>query len=38
MFIREVIEKVHEAGIEVMANYMFGLPKDSKTTMKKLLT
>ncbi len=33
--IREVIEKVHDAGIEVMANYMFGLPKDSKTTMKK---
>lgn len=33
--ITKVIEKVHEADIEVMANYIFGLPKDSKTTMKK---
>jgi len=33
--IREVIEKVHDADIEVMANYIFGLPKDSKETMKK---
>jgi anaerobic magnesium-protoporphyrin IX monomethyl ester cyclase len=33
--ITKVIEKVHEADIEVMANYIFGLPKDSKATMKK---
>lgn len=33
--ITKVIEKVHEADIEVMANYIFGLPKDSKETMKK---
>jgi len=33
--IREVINKIHEADIEVMANYIFGLPKDSKETMKK---
>ena len=33
--IREVIKNVHDADIEVMANYIFGLPKDSKTTMEK---
>ena len=33
--ITKVIEKVHDADIEVMANYIFGLPKDSKETMKK---
>jgi anaerobic magnesium-protoporphyrin IX monomethyl ester cyclase len=33
--ITEVIEKVHDADIEVMANYIFGLPKDSRETMKQ---
>ena len=33
--ITKVIEKVHAADIEVMANYIFGLPKDSQETMKK---
>ena len=35
--IRNVIDAVHEAGIEVMANYMFGLPGDSKESMQKTL-
>jgi len=35
--IHEVIEKVHDADIEVMANYMFGLTSDTNTTMKKTL-
>ena len=33
--VREVIKKVHEADINVMANYIFGLPGDTKETMKK---
>ena len=33
--IREVIDKVHDADIDVMANYIFGLPKDSLETMRK---
>ena len=33
--IHEVVEKVHEADIEVMANYILGLPLDNKETMKK---
>ena len=33
--VREVIKKVHEADIEVMANYIFGLPGDTRETMKK---
>lgn len=33
--IHDVVEKVHEADIEVMANYILGLPKDNKETMKK---
>jgi anaerobic magnesium-protoporphyrin IX monomethyl ester cyclase len=33
--IEKVIEKVHEADIDVMANYIFGLPKDTKATMRK---
>ena len=33
--IPDVVEKVHEADIEVMANYILGLPTDSKETMKK---
>ena len=33
--ISQVIENVHDADIEVMANYIFGLPSDTKETMKK---
>jgi radical SAM superfamily enzyme YgiQ (UPF0313 family) len=33
--VREVIKKVHDADISVMANYIFGLPGDTKETMKK---
>jgi radical SAM superfamily enzyme YgiQ (UPF0313 family) len=33
--IYEAIDKIHDADIEVMANYIFGLPKDSKETMEK---
>ena len=33
--VREVIKKVHGADINVMANYIFGLPGDTKETMKK---
>jgi radical SAM superfamily enzyme YgiQ (UPF0313 family) len=33
--VKEVIKKVHEADINVMANYIFGLPGDTKETMKK---
>ena len=33
--VREVIKKVHDADINVMANYIFGLPGDTKETIKK---
>jgi len=33
--IKEVIRKVHEADINVLANYIFGLPGDTRETMKK---
>jgi len=33
--VKEVIKKVHEADINVMANYIFGLPGDTRETMKK---
>jgi radical SAM superfamily enzyme YgiQ (UPF0313 family) len=35
--IAKVIEQVHNADIEVMANYIFGLPGDTKESMKKTL-
>ena len=35
--IRRVISQVHEADIEVMANYIFGLPGDTKESMQKTL-
>ena len=35
--IKKVIESVHEADIEVMANYMFGLPGDTEERMRKTL-
>ena len=33
--VREVIKKVHAADINVMANYIFGLPGDTHETIKK---
>ena len=33
--VKKVIKKVHDADINVMANYIFGLPGDTKETMKK---
>ena len=33
--VRKVINKVHEADINVMANYIFGLPGDTQETIKK---
>jgi len=33
--VKKVIKKVHEADINVMANYIFGLPGDTKATIKK---
>ncbi len=33
--VQKVIQKVHEADINVMANYIFGLPGDTKETVKK---
>ena len=35
--ISRVIQQVHEAGIEVMANYIVGLPGDTKESMQKTL-
>jgi radical SAM superfamily enzyme YgiQ (UPF0313 family) len=35
--IEKVIKQVHEADIEVMANYIFGLPGDTIESMKKTL-
>ena len=33
--VKQVTKKVHEADINIMANYIFGLPGDTKTSMKK---
>ena len=33
--VRKVIKKIHEADIDVMANYIYGLPGDTHETMKK---
>tara|TARA_A100001011_G_scaffold398919_1_gene505193 strand:- start:9189 stop:10751 length:1563 start_codon:yes stop_codon:yes gene_type:complete len=33
--VKEVIQKVHDADIDVMANYIFGLPGDDESTIKK---
>jgi radical SAM superfamily enzyme YgiQ (UPF0313 family) len=35
--INKVIQQVHDADIEVMANYIFGLPGDTKESMRKTL-
>ena len=33
--VQKVIQKVHEADINIMANYIYGLPGDTKKTIKK---
>ncbi len=33
--VRKIINQVHNADIDVMANYMYGLPGDDKETIKK---
>tara|TARA_Y100000816_G_C26099012_1_gene582132 strand:+ start:996 stop:2534 length:1539 start_codon:yes stop_codon:yes gene_type:complete len=33
--VKKVVKQVHEADIEIMANYMFGLPGDTEETIKK---
>lgn len=35
--IRDVVKKVHEADIEIIANYLFGLPGDTMETMQQTL-
>ena len=35
--VNKVIQQVHESDIEVMANYIFGLPGDTKESMQKTL-
>ena len=35
--IKDVVQKVHDADIEIIANYLFGLPGDSIETMQKTL-
>jgi len=35
--IREVVKMVHDADIEIIANYIFGLPKESHESMQKTL-
>ena len=33
--VREIVRKIHQSDIEVMANYIYGLPGDDKSTIKK---
>ena len=33
--IRDVVSKVHNADIEIIANYLFGLPGETRETMQK---
>jgi len=35
--IREVVRMVHQADIEIIANYIFGLPSDTQASMQKTL-
>ena len=35
--IAEVVEQVHDSGINVMANYIFGLPGDTQESMRKTM-
>jgi len=33
--VRNVVKQIHDAGIEVMANYIYGLPGDTKDTIEE---
>ncbi len=33
--VKKIVEQIHDADIEVMANYIFGLPGDDKESMKE---
>ena len=33
--IKKVVSQIHESGINVMANYIYGLPGDTEETIKK---
>ena len=35
--VKKVVQQIHDAGIEVMANYIYGLPGDNAESMKKTL-
>tara|TARA_A100001011_G_scaffold400626_1_gene516931 strand:+ start:1220 stop:2767 length:1548 start_codon:yes stop_codon:yes gene_type:complete len=35
--VKKVVNQIHDSGIEVMANYIFGLPGDTKDTINKTL-
>ncbi len=35
--VKNVVKQVHDAGIEVMANYIFGLPGDTEETIEETL-
>jgi len=35
--IYDIVEKTHQAGIDIVANFIFGLPEDDKTTMQETL-
>ena len=35
--IRDVVQKVHDADIEIIANYLFGLPGDTQESMSETL-
>lgn len=35
--VKNVVKQVHDAGIEVMANYIYGLPGDTKETIEETL-
>ena len=35
--VKSVVKQIHDAGIEVMANYIYGLPGDTFESMQKTL-
>ncbi len=35
--VKKVVQQIHDSGIEVMANYIYGLPGDNAESMKKTL-
>ena len=35
--VRKIVKQIHDSDIEIMANYIFGLPGDNHESMKKHL-